>query len=156
MNKCPEIKQKPTSVRPPTWLSRADKMGFLAEIDRRSVGNCTLTADEIDTVADLVSARSRLAVLNRVWRRTLREARDGFRRDSEIMALASQIDRATSACRRLAKALAMPSGDHRKKDGGSTRGAVAARRIANGAGPSASGREAAPMTLNVVTASDVR
>jgi hypothetical protein len=149
MNKCPEIRQKPTSVRPPTWLSRADKMGFLAEIDRRSVGNCTLTADEIDTVADLVSARSRLAVLDKVWRRTLREARDGFRRDSEIMALASQIDRATSACRRLAKALAMPS---RKRE---TRGG-AETVIGNGAGlPHRAGRRL-DATQSVVTAGDVR
>jgi len=60
-------------------------------------------------LADLVSARSRLAVLNKLWRRTLREAKAGFRHTAAIMALANQIDRATAACRRLAKALSVPN-----------------------------------------------
>jgi hypothetical protein len=136
MKKCPKIKDKPAPICAPTWLSRTDKRAFFAEIGRRSVGNCTLTADQVDTLADLVSARSRLAVLNRIWRRTLAEVKDGFRRDADLMGLAKETDRATASARRLAKALAVPSGG-RAKIGGPKKALPDASAMAeqsNGAG----------------------
>jgi hypothetical protein len=149
MKKCPKIKDKPAPVRAPTWLSRADKRAFLAELDRRSAGNCPLTPDQIDALADYVSARSRLAALQKIWRRALRQDRGAFRTrndDHHILKIGRQIDAATASARRLAKALAMSSGDHRKKEGTRVKGARIDDNstLANGAGLSPLGREAAP------------
>jgi hypothetical protein len=92
-------------IRPPSWLSRPEKRSFLAEIRRQSAGNRRLSASQTDAVADYVSARSRLAVLQKLWRDSLADAGEFTSEKVFLMKLARQIDSATAICARLAKAV---------------------------------------------------
>ena len=150
--------QESQEIRAPSWLSKPERRSFLALIGERSAGNRRLSTEEIDLLCDYISARSRLATLHRLWRRTVRE---DYRTAADIAALARQIDAATAACRRLAKGLAMPTGARSKKDGGDRSKAgnwrlTQEQAKTNAAGLSPSGRRGGSMRLNVETTGDVR
>ncbi|MES0074125.1 hypothetical protein, partial [Mesorhizobium sp. M0058] len=52
----------------PRWLSRVEKADFRRIEDQREAAGKPLSPTEIDTVADLVSARSRVADLRKIYR----------------------------------------------------------------------------------------
>ncbi|MES0076963.1 hypothetical protein, partial [Mesorhizobium sp. M0058] len=80
-----------------------------------------LSPTEIDTVADLVSARSRVADLRKIYRDALREYRENTDSDSarrHVLAVARQIDTATAAAQRQARRLGLGSTTLEKQPSG--------------------------------------
>jgi hypothetical protein len=138
-------KQEAQQMRAPSWMNKPERRAFAAAISERLAHNRRVSAEEVDCLIDYTAARSRLATLHKLWRRTVAEGGQFRNDDDHILKIARQLDSATASCRRLAKALAMPSADHRKKEGARVKGARVDDKptLANDVGMSGSGREAA-------------
>lgn len=97
----------------PRWLSRAEKADFRRiEAQRKSIERPVL-ATEVDAIADLVSARSRLADLRRIYRDAAREYRSApyDPQAKLVLAIATRIDAATASCQRQARRLGLGAAD---------------------------------------------
>lgn len=101
----PEIQQLPV----PRWLSRAEKADFRRIEGQREATGKPLLPAEVDAVADLVNARSRIGDLRKLYRDAMRDYResphDGTARHA--LAVARQIDAATAAAHRQARRLGL-------------------------------------------------
>jgi hypothetical protein len=98
---------EPREIRPPSWLSRPEKRVFVCLINSKMVSGKPVSTAEIDLVADLVAARSRIATLMRMWRRATADA-DGYPpSERHALALARQLDTTVTLSRRLARELGL-------------------------------------------------
>ena len=104
--------EKLSEIRPPTWLTRAEKRAFRRLIEAHFGTKRQVSAGQADAIADYVASRSRVAALTKLWRRAVRPNSDFALLDAqpnerEIAALARQIDSTTSLSRRLAEQLGL-------------------------------------------------
>ncbi|RWA76895.1 MAG: hypothetical protein EOQ28_04215 [Mesorhizobium sp.] len=93
----------------PRWLSRAEKADFRRIEGQRAAAGKPLSATEVDAVADLVSARSRIADLRRLYRDAAREYRSSpYEPQAKlVLSIATRIDAATAAAQRQARRLGL-------------------------------------------------
>ncbi|MER8641419.1 hypothetical protein [Mesorhizobium sp. M1252] len=91
----------------PRWLTRAEKAEFHRVISiRKAAGNPVSEAD-IPPICDLISARSRIAVLRGLFKRAVIDCRESDFTSSQrhLLAIGRDIDKATAAAQKMAARL---------------------------------------------------
>jgi hypothetical protein len=98
----------------PRWLSRAEKADFRRiEAQRKAIGKPVSEA-EVDAVADLVSVRSRIADIRKVYREARGQARSSplnLADRASFLAVARQIDAMVANAQRQARRLGLGPAD---------------------------------------------
>ena len=94
----------------PRWLSRAEKADLRRLESQRAAIGKPVSAAEVDAIADLGSARSRIADLRKLYKQGLRQLKENPLINDErafVLRLANQIDQATGRAQRMARQLGL-------------------------------------------------
>jgi hypothetical protein len=103
----------------PRWLTRAEKADFRRIEGRRKAVGEPVSEAEVDAVADLVSLRSRIADIRKVYRLARNQARScplNLADRASFLAVARQLDTATANAQRQARRLGLGSPTTEKTD----------------------------------------
>jgi phage terminase small subunit len=95
--------QKPATLKPPTWLTRAEKMQFRRIVEALIEGKRAVSAGDVDRIADYVSARSRVTALRKMLNEDLRTKNPFDSTKALIVSLSRQIDATTTLMHRIAE-----------------------------------------------------
>lgn len=99
-----------TGLPAPRWLTRAEKAAFRAIEKLRLDAGRPVSPAEVDALCDYVSARSRLTVLRRLYRRTVADQRENPEDPSSqaaLLAASRAIDTASAHARRLGRQIGL-------------------------------------------------
>lgn len=101
--------RKTPAIRPPSHLSRSDKAAFRRIVGQLSASETGVSEGQVDLIADLVTARRRIATLSRMLDRETAFCDAHSVTRSQVLALNSQINSTAALAHRIAKRLGMGS-----------------------------------------------
>lgn len=107
-----EVKET-AALTPPKWLTKAEKFAFHRLVAQREAAGKPVSATETDALADLVTIRTRLADLRRLYRDAMIEYRQApyDPQAKMVMSIGSRIDATTAATHRQARRLGLGPAD---------------------------------------------